>query len=260
MRKRPDGKPRNFRIAAGLWLDRQILPIKVYRLADHAVLAAALGMLAFGGVLHADSVRSSKHDLSSGSGDSSAVCLFCHAPHHANNTLGSMQAPLWNRRIDATKVFTVFSSPTMDTTPGNPNLTYSGLCLGCHDGTVGTAMVYGVSASDKHSLINKPELNLGSASAQCTKCHTLHGVGISRALKLGTNLSNMHPIAMTYPTAVQDPMFMQPPDAQQGWPDVKLYNGKVECSSCHAVHDPAIPPFLRKSNSGSALCLTCHIK
>jgi predicted CXXCH cytochrome family protein len=146
----------------------------------------------------------------------------------------------------------------MNTSPASPNTTLSVLCLGCHDGTVGNATVYGIPGNDKHRLINKPGFNEGSAAASCSVCHP-HGL-TSRKLKLGTNLSNMHPIAMTYPTAAQDPMFAQPPDLQQGWTDVKLFNGKVECSSCHKVHDPAIRPFLRKSNDGSGLCLTCHLK
>jgi predicted CXXCH cytochrome family protein len=41
---------------------------------------------------------------------------------------------------------------------------------------------------------------------------------------------------------------------------VPLYTAKVECGSCHNVHDPQYPGFLRKSNAASALCTTCHIK
>jgi predicted CXXCH cytochrome family protein len=218
------------------------------------------------GFIHANSIRGSKHDLSSPDNDnSSQVCHFCHTPHRANNTLGPMQAPLWNRYVDTSLVFTVFTSPTMNTTPGSPSMTYSALCLGCHDGSVGAgsnasyATVYGVTGHDKHNLIQG---NTGSVgSTQCLKCHNTgrHG-GTSGALLLGKDLSTMHPIAMTYPTGSQDPMFNPPPDLQQGWPDLKLFFGKVECSTCHKVHDPAITPFLRKSNNGSALCLTCHMK
>jgi predicted CXXCH cytochrome family protein len=34
----------------------------------------------------------------------------------------------------------------------------------------------------------------------------------------------------------------------------------VECASCHNPHESVNPTFLRISNTGSALCLTCHIK
>jgi predicted CXXCH cytochrome family protein len=34
----------------------------------------------------------------------------------------------------------------------------------------------------------------------------------------------------------------------------------VECASCHDPHTAANPTFLRISNAGSAVCLSCHIK
>jgi predicted CXXCH cytochrome family protein len=40
-----------------------------------------------------------------------------------------------------------------------------------------------------------------------------------------------------------------------------LSSGKMQCSSCHDVHNSAgVLGLLRKSNAGSALCLTCHHK
>jgi predicted CXXCH cytochrome family protein len=86
------------------------------------------------------------------------------------------------------------------------------------------------------------------------------GIGISNALKIGTDLKNDHPISMTYPTVAQDPAFRTPQDIQKGWSDVPLFGGKVECPSCHNVHNPDNVPFLRISNAGSALCYKCHDK
>lgn len=76
----------------------------------------------------------------------------------------------------------------------------------------------------------------------------------------GLDLSNDHPIAMTYPTNAQDPLFNTPLDPLGGWPDVPLFDGKVECASCPDVHDPGIVPFMRTPNTGSAGCLRCLIK
>ena len=40
-----------------------------------------------------------------------------------------------------------------------------------------------------------------------------------------------------------------------------LFGGKVECSSCHDVHNSyGNDNLLYRDNSGSDLCLTCHIK
>lgn len=225
-------------------------------------MRAVVLMLGVGGCLLAGTVRGSKHDLSNpGTPGSDQVCMFCHTPHYANNTLGPASVPLWNRYVDTSIVFTVYSSRTLINQSGNPSKTGSAACLGCHDGSIGNATVYGTSNDDKHALINGANgLEDGSYSENCVKCHSKHGVGLPNTLKLGKDLRNMHPIAITYPTAAQSSKFIPPTDAKSGWSDVKLYNGSVECGSCHAVHDPTNAPFLRKSNDGSALCLSCHIK
>ena len=212
-----------------------------------------------GGFLKADSVRGSGHDLSTNFDPISAqVCMYCHTPHHANNATTGFKGPLWNRYVDQTKVFTVFSSPTMKSTPGNPATTISMLCLGCHDGTVAYGSVYGATYSDKHEVINGARLDERGEWPNCDRCH--QNIGGPEKWWVGQDLSNDHPIAIPYPTVVQDPMFHPPPDPKKGWPNMMLFNGKVECPSCHKVHDPAIKPFLRTSNAGSALCLVCHIK
>lgn len=114
----------------------------------------------------------------------------------------------------------------------------------------------------------------------------------------GQNLSNQHPISMAYPTGLTgattpDPKFNAPSGSSstarwfdEGNPgraddnEVKLYltgtEYKVQCATCHNPHGTTAasgtPPnqlgrngvdyatFLRKSNSSSALCTTCHIK
>lgn len=211
--------------------------------------------------LRGASVVGSKHDLSSpGMGYSDQVCAFCHTPHSSNRLL---DAPLWNRFVDRTKVYTLYQSATLDTVPGNPNDSLqSVLCLGCHDGTLGTAVVAGIVGSDKHDLVNAPGpggIPDTSSWPNCQRCHP-DIYGDPPVQWTGLNLSNDHPIAMTYPTSAQDPFFQVPPSVANGWPDVPLYGGKVECATCHDVHDPGIVPYLRLSNVGSQLCLTCHLK
>ena len=226
-------------------------------LAAGLLVAAGHGTRANGA-----SIVGSKHDISTpGAGYSDQVCAFCHTPHFANNTL-AFRAPLWNRFIDTSKVFVPYQSATLDTSPGNPNMTISVLCLGCHDGTIGYAVVRGITGSDKHDLVNAPGPGGMPDTTSDPNCRRCHGqmYGDPPAEWQGTDLSNDHPIAMTYPTAAQDPAFNIPPDLTNGWSQVKLYEGRVECPSCHAVHDPANQPFLRLANAGSALCVTCHKK
>lgn len=201
--------------------------------------------LAFGAT-----VVGSKHDLSDGSYNE--PCAFCHTPHSANTAIN---APLWNKRIDSSVSFQVYSSSTMNTVCANPPSGVSLACLSCHDG---------VNAEDLHGLVNAPGPGNPSYPGKCTSCHSIEP-GESLMQRVGTDLTNDHPISMPYPTPAQDPFFHLPPDPQKGWGgsssnDVKLFASRVECPSCHKVHDPSIAPFLRKSNSGSALCLTCHLK
>ena len=226
-------------------------------------VAWGLVLAASAGVVFGASILGSKHDLSTTGVDpySDRVCVFCHTPHFANTTL-PIQAPLWNRFIDTNQTFTVYTSPTMDTTPGNPNTTVSMLCLGCHDGTNGSAVVNGITGSTKHDLINAPGPGGIPDTTSYPNCRRCHGelYGDPPAFWQGTDLSDDHPIAMTYPTAAQDPLFNTPPDLNAGWALVPLYAGRVECPTCHDVHDPANTPFLRMPGDGSQLCVTCHVK
>lgn len=218
-------------------------------------------------VAPAASIVGSRHDLSTPWDDhSNRVCAYCHTPHLANTEIMGGRAPLWNRAIDTTKIFTVYSSGTMNTAPGDPNQSYSILCLGCHDGTISyNAVVNGISYIDKHDLILAPGTGPGRhpdivTSPNCERCHPDYGGDGHTPKWQGTDLRNDHPIFMTYPTAAQDPKFNLPPNLAKGWPQVPLYNGKVECATCHNVHDPGIVPFLRMSNAASQLCVVCHQK
>lgn len=203
-------------------------------------------------------IAGSDHDLSTAT--TPEICAFCHTPHFANTNVAG---PLWNRYVDLSKVYTLYSSGTMDTTPTAPNASSpSILCLGCHDGTLGTATVNSFVGGDKHDLVNGPGPGEIPDTTSYPNCRNCHGevYGDPPTVWLGTDLSNDHPIGMIYPTPAQDVDFHIPPSVTEGWSDVPLSNGRVECTSCHAVHDPTIMPFLRKPNSGSGLCLTCHIK
>ncbi len=222
-------------------------------------LGTLLALLAL--PLAAAPVRGSKHDLSSPWDYSDQVCAFCHTPH-SSNRLGTIKAPLWNRFVDQTKVYVPYASSTLNTAPGDVTQSVSLLCLGCHDGTLGTAIVGAYSGSDKHDLVNAPGpggIPDTTSWPNCERCHPEY-YGEPAVQWIGTDLRKSHPIAMTYPTAAQDPKFNLPPDLTTGWTDVKLWSGKVECPTCHEPHDPSHVPFLRKSNVASALCLTCHRK
>lgn len=185
------------------------------------------------------------------------ICVYCHTPHNA-----TVEVPLWNREL-STVTYTTYSSGSMTTQPGQPSH-YSLLCLSCHDGTLAIDAIanYNPATAD---LLGYPDPH-GSMKAgpgynthtDCYSCHRGNTLFPNFAPSfLTTDLSNDHPIAMTYP---ESPKYHSPLDSENFANGIRLIDGKVECSTCHNVHDPDIKPFLRTSNVGSELCLTCHIK
>lgn len=131
---------------------------------------------------------------------------------------------------------------------------------------------------------------LTTGNEGCLACHSRNAGALgSRATDfavfvIGTDLRNDHPVGVSYPP-VTNTDFKRPTATRTGvsWfdkdgdqtPDtteVRLYDSgegyMVECASCHDPHgvpsagrgSQFTPTFLRVSNSGSDLCLTCHTK
>ena len=131
----------------------------------------------------------------------------------------------------------MYTSPTID---GTIDATPSGvslLCLSCHDGTVALDAFGGGGGGET--------------------------IGVAYGYANGTDLSNDHPISITYAgdgdlaasTAASGVTGGTTIDADM------LFAGKVECASCHDVHNAFnVALLLKKSNANSALCLTCHTK
>lgn len=202
-------------------------------------------------------IVNSKHDLRSylGLGSEAEICIVCHTPHDANGNVPTdpavAEAPLWNHKV-TTATFRMYGvggtlQAVEDPSPSGP----SRLCLSCHDGTVAVDD-YGGGV-----VVSGPISDLAT-------------------YYLGTDLTGKHPISITY-DSVADPGLHDPSNSVTvgGYNDgtttlptktgtlgsLMLTNGKVQCNSCHDVHNTFIgsPPLLRIDNSnGSALCLTCH--
>lgn len=209
------------------------------RLRIHSFSLSFAILLLVSGTATLAGVATTTHNLSvSGPGpvkaDSEAqICLFCHAPHNA-----SPDAPLWNRQSPGTN-YTPYSSSTASAIPGQPTGA-SLLCLSCHDGTIALGDV--LNRSSQISFV-------GGVMTIPT------GTG-----RLGTDLSDDHPISFSYTTALAglngqlvDPSTLTGP--------VKLdENGELQCTACHDPHDDTYGDFLVMSNTGSALCIACHVQ
>jgi predicted CXXCH cytochrome family protein len=192
----------------------------------------------------AGTIVGSQHDFSGSGWSGGEICVVCHTPH---NAAVIADAPLWNHDV-TTSTFTTYSSPTFDgsTTITQPDGS-SVLCLSCHDGTVAVDSFGGTTGS---TIITGNAL-------------------------LGTDLSNDHPISFTYDAALAttDPGLHDPSattvtigagtKVKTGTiQDVMLLSDKLQCASCHDVHNGFTngPRLLRISNAGSALCMACHNK
>lgn len=145
-----------------------------------------------------------RHNLSSTStigaevSDTDQVCAFCHTPHGADTNVTG--APLWNKNLSST-TYTLYSGPgSMDSTTATGGIgATSRVCLSCHDGT--QAMDNILNAPGSGGLTTG-----GGASGLAYNWTTTGSNGVdtdgflttANAARLGTDLSNDHPIAIQY--------------------------------------------------------------
>jgi predicted CXXCH cytochrome family protein len=205
------------------------------------LLVGVIGLSASAGVL-----KGSAHDFSGQAWSPNAqMCVACHAPHV---TTSIADAPLWNH-ASSTATYTVYTSSTMNAAVAQPGPT-SKLCLSCHDGTIAVNSFGGVTGT------------------------TL----LSGGANLGNVLTNDHPIGFTYDATlaaadgalapITTTVIIGSGTKTKSGPSVTiasdmLYAGKMECASCHDVHNTftaATGKLVKVSMASSALCTTCHTK
>jgi predicted CXXCH cytochrome family protein len=242
-------------------------------------------------------ILNSKHDLSSntgldikynGSDPLDRVCIWCHAPHHTmvpGDAANIQYLPLWNHEV-TDEIYQTYESDfgegpdasgmagvgqvgsneqfadrhLLNATIGQPG-GVSRLCLSCHDGTV-AVNEYG----------RDPQRAYSKSSGGITITNQLD-TGTAGQFMIGGNpygLLNHHPVGFNYHDVallddeIRDPAFAI---AGTGTPEMTtigslLYQGKMECVTCHDVHNSKNTgeTFLWISDRQSAFCLTCHIK
>lgn len=218
-------------------------------------VAYSAGIAGVGGSKHDFSLTGDSNFSGTFTGDNDEICVYCHTPH---NSYGS-QTPLWNKNLDFSSGFTVYSSSTMNSVPLDPPSTISLLCLSCHDG-VGAI----------NSVLNSPGPD--SAGITATGDDQIGDLGpLGLFVNIGegdpgspgpVDLSNDHPVSIDW-DARGSGFHATPTDVR-----LKLFGSDddmIECSTCHDVHN-GTPfeiggvQFLSMSNAGSSMCLACHIK
>jgi len=212
-------------------------------------LLVALGLVS--GQAFAGTIVGTDHDFSSSGFSGGEICVVCHTPHSADTAV--LEAPLWNHEL-TTQTFAMYKSPTLDAPQDAQPSGSSKLCLSCHDGATAIDSFGG---------------NVGT-----------NFMGGSAAVGANDDLTDDHPISITYDAALSsvdqglfDPTATTVTIGDGGdktrtgtVSDLLLPADKVQCSSCHDVHNNFVvpgtngSPFLRVSKAGSAICLTCHNK
>lgn len=189
-------------------------------------------------------------------------CVYCHLPADKTeeDAFDAGAIPGWNRFIPATNQYNTYDSRTLDNKVKTPS-PISLLCLSCHDGTMAVDMTvfqpHGFNSEEDAAMHLR--INGADSLMNCGKCHNGNAAHSIEIKHLATDLQNDHPISMTYAGLThKDPDF-RAPDGPYGFDNgVKLYDGKVECATCHNVHNPDIDLLLRVG--ADHLCETCHIK
>lgn len=226
--------------------------IKVKILLTSSIFISAF-FLAYAYIAHGG-ILGSKHDLATPG--TISPCMFCHAPHSARTDL--QYVPLWNLEARST-TYQMYSSPTMSNPSPSMPSSVSLACLTCHDGS-------GSIGDSQHHIMTINKSTYMDDYSDCSKCHPGSRDNDNDMYSdilmtsIGTDLRNDHPISIPYPTPAQDPDFFPSSSVESGGLRLFYADKKVECSTCHNPHDPSNTPFLRKSNAGSALCLSCHNK
>jgi len=237
-------------------------------------------------------VAESLHNLSAGgpggtkAQSESQVCVFCHTPHGATAEPG---APLWNRQLSG-QTYTTYTSSSLDAVAIAGQLDQpagsSRLCLSCHDGTLAIGQV-NVRGGQQNVSIAMTGTGAGGVMPSGA------GVDSGYTRSLGTDLSNDHPISLTFDTnlatvdgelwdpAVAAHIGVRAPGQRFDVPleaTGALGEAQLQCASCHDPHviDPLSPvsiKFLRLNRFQQSdpapgafdrdrdmLCLGCHDK
>lgn len=218
----------------------------------------------------------------------SQICAFCHTPHGATV---EPRAPLWNRSLTAA-TYTPYTSGSLDAIDLSQPSGKSKLCLSCHDGTLAIGSVNVLNGTGSPSIATGgTSPGPGGTIPEGTGSNT----GFTR--RLGTDLSNDHPISFTFDLAQfnRDGELRNPvghaqirnrvagnldpaaPEIDRR-PTIPLEDNKVECISCHDPHIRDSDPnknikFLRANRfqenvptgadfdpDGDIICVSCHDK
>jgi predicted CXXCH cytochrome family protein len=186
-------------------------------------------------------VEGSPHDLRTGQGGQ--ACVFCHTPYGVSQLkekwFPSRQEDLWkpDRRL---------------------KLRVARLCLGCHDGSIAPDTT--LSLPDAKGVKVRVRKNQKSSDSRFKAEGARKFVYEERIIKVVDTDQvyefHDHPLGVRLKDValIDQEIYKEPLSG-----NLKLYNGIIDCGTCHSVHNTTpFQPLLAENNSGSRLCLSCH--
>lgn len=257
------------------------------------ILGAGAAMAGIGGSKH--DLGSSGGGQGAATSTTGEVCVFCHTPHGSDT---SASVPLWNRKLtnNISQTYADLGTITLDggeTAIGSVTLA----CLTCHDGVQAMDVVLNKPGSGGYNSAGSgidggTRLMTGDPSSPTSGRIPMLGSDLRNDHPVSIQYAGggYYYETSTFSGAMVDSDFVAPTtkviNSQPVWfidgdtdtnldkneirmytrtpADVATNNNKaqpfVECASCHDPHVTANGPFLRKANTGSAVCLACHNK
>jgi hypothetical protein len=240
--------------------------LKFVTLLALVLLVAALGW----GKVPKSTIAGSHHDLRVGpdtdpdpnvttpqwTGASFTLCSFCHIAHKPGATPTGPGDLLWNHELSTVASYGVYSNTWTGTFDGSATIadvgtsggtTASSLCLSCHDGTVAVNNWYEPVTSSTFAPISE------------TPAYFIPAGAVIR------DLTKTHPVNFVYDAALatadgglatpNSTLFVD--DSEE----VPLFNGRMECATCHDPHNGNSGIFTRDfpAQPSGSFCTFCHL-
>lgn len=190
------------------------------------------------------SIGDSVHDFRSKQWNGERICVVCHTPGPSDGSVAAM--PQWAFG-EPGRSFTLYGNVQATGSRVRPGAN-SRLCLSCHDGTLATDRSRSAVGAD----LTAPARDVDSTLAN----H--HPIGIAYQKAIATASGRLFdPAAKTVTIGSGE-------QARTGTvAALLLTSGRVECLSCHDVHNTFTverTALLRASPDGRAICVACHDK
>ncbi len=211
-----------------------------------------------------DSARVAAGDTVKPIMNANRLCSACHSIHIPETGIAN---PLWARKSVAGTTYGVYDNPSsldaevkdIGTTEAGFKDNYSSLCLSCHDGSAG--------------IFSGAKYESGSGMAGTGVDHAPDAVTFGGTGELA--LSHTHPVNFDYnavqaivpeelypavdPTSAVWKGYSGANGVGGNYTTVRLFNGTMQCSSCHNPHMASGIGTVITSDFGRR-CVACHKK